>query len=44
MIFKYELINEQGETISRHKSYEKALQAQKYCKSCCPQIKPIKEN
>ena len=44
MIFKYELINNKGETISRHKSLDKAMQAQKYCKTCLPTIKPIKGN
>ena len=42
MIFKYELINEQGETISRHKSLEKATLTAKYCRSCNPTIKEIK--
>lgn len=41
IIFKFKLIDENGNTISRHKSLEKALLAKRYCKSCMPTIKEI---
>jgi hypothetical protein len=34
IIWKYALLNELGETISRHKSMEKANTAKLYCKTC----------
>lgn len=44
MIFTHALYTPNGQLISRHKSLEKATQAAKYCKTCIPTIKPIKED